>query len=99
MKERPICDLRGLKGVKRRKVDGYMIRKADEDYIRSVLENGCACVSAGDNGSINIWKTDAGVIRGEAMRFCFTIESKVFTSYVEVTEWADKWIKKIKRYV
>lgn len=89
-------NLVGLKGVRKRKVDGYMIREADKDYIKKILEKGCACVAANDNGSFNIWKTDSGIIRGEAMRLMCTLESKQFSTYEDAAEWAEIWLENIK---
>lgn len=92
MNKGAFCELVDLKGVKKRKTDGYLIKEAEEAYIKKTLEKGCACVAAGDNGSMNIWKTDAGVIRGEVMRNWHTLEERSFSDYSEVAEWAAKWI-------
>jgi hypothetical protein len=73
-KEKPICQLDGLPGVKRCKVDAYSINNTSD--IESTIELGYACTSAGDNGAINVWKDDAGIIRGELMRYCVTVEKK-----------------------
>ena len=51
-KEKPICQLEGLPGVKKCKVDAYWIN--DTSDIEPTLELGCACTSAGDNGAINV---------------------------------------------
>lgn len=96
MEERAICELQGLKGLKKRKIDGYLIKKADESYIKTILEKGCACVATDSYGSFNIWKTDAGIIRGEVMQYCRTFEKKRFSNYTEATEWAAKWLDRIK---
>jgi len=95
MEERAFCELGGLKGMKKRKVDGYLIKEADESYIRTILEKGCACTAAGSFGSLNIWKTDAGIIRGEAMQRWSSLDKKVFSNYAEATAWAAKWIDRI----
>lgn len=95
MKDIAFCDLVGLKGVRKRKVDGYLIKEAKTDYIKKILEKGGACVAAGDNGSLNVWKTDAGIVRGEAMRHCVTIESKRFSTYEEASEWVEIWLENI----
>ena len=95
MEERAFCELEGLKGIKKRKVDGYLIKEADEDYIKTILEKGCACTVAGSYGALNIWKTDAGIIRGEAMQRCCSLDKKVFLNYTEATAWATKWIDRI----
>lgn len=96
MKDIAFCDLVGLKGVRKRKIDGYLIKEAKTDYIKKILEKGGACVAAGDNGSFNVWKTDAGIIRGEAMRHCVTIESKRFSTYEEASEWVEIWLDNIQ---
>lgn len=72
----PICQLEGLPGVKKCKVDAYWIN--DTSDIEPTLELGFACTSAGDNGAINVWKDDAGMIQGELMRFCVKVEKKHF---------------------
>lgn len=99
MEQRAFCILEGLKGVKRHRVDGYLITEAEESYIKKTLENGNACVAAGDNGSLNIWKTDTGVIKGEVMRIWHTLEEKSFFSYAEVVIWANKWIDYIRNNI
>ena len=53
-KEKPICQLDGLPGVKRRKVDAYSINNTSD--IESTIELGYACTSAGDNGAMQKWK-------------------------------------------
>lgn len=95
MEEIAACELQGLKGLKKRKVDGFFIKVAEEAYIKTILDKGCACVAAGTYGSFNIWKTDAGIIRGEVMRCWCSLEKKRFSSYAEATEWAAKWIDRI----
>lgn len=40
MKPKAFCDLEGLQGVRKRKVDGYLIKEADKDYIRNILDKG-----------------------------------------------------------
>lgn len=92
-KEKPIYQLDGLPGVKRRKVDAYLIN--DTSDIEPTLELGYACTAAGDNGAINVWKDDAGIIRGELMRYCVTVEKKTFTSYVEVEKCVSDWLERI----
>ena len=82
-KEKPICQLDGLPGVKRRKVDAYSINNTSD------IE------SAGDNGAINVWKDDAGIIRGELMRYCVTVEKRTFTSYAEVEKCVSDWLERI----
>ena len=96
MKPKAFCDLEGLQGVRKRKVDGYLKKEADKDFIKNILEKGGACVAADDNGSFNIWKTDAGILRGEAMRRLCVLESTQFSTYEEATEWADVWLGRIK---
>jgi len=81
-KEKPICQLDGLPGVKRR-------------IIESTLELGYACTSAGDNGAINVWKDDAGIIRGELMRYCVTVEKRTFASYAELEKCISEWLEMI----
>lgn len=92
-KEKPICELEGLPGVKKRKIDAYPINNTSD--IEPTLELGCACTSAGDNGAINIWKDDAGIIRGKLMRYCVTVEERTFASYVEAEKCVSYWLKRI----
>lgn len=95
MEERAFCELQRLKGLKKRKIDGYLIKEADESYIKTILEKGCACVATGSYGSFNIWKTDAGIIRGDVMQHWCSLENKHFSNYAEATEWAAKWLDRI----
>lgn len=92
-KEKPICQLERLPGVKKHKVDAYHIN--DTSDIEPTLELGCACASAGDNGAINVWKDDAGIIRGELMRYCVTLESRSFSNYQEVEKCVSDWLELI----
>lgn len=92
-KEKPICQLEGLSGVKRPKVDAYFISNTGD--IESTLELGYACTSAGDNGAINVWKTDAGIIRGELMRYCVAVEKRTFVSYAEAEKCVSDWLERI----
>lgn len=91
--EKPICQLKGLPGVKRSKVDAYCINNTSD--IESTLELGYACTAAGDNGAINVWKDDAGIIRGELMKYCVTVEERTFASYVEVEKYVSDWLERI----
>lgn len=87
------CYLVALPGIRKRKIGACYIKEASENEIKNILEKGFACTSAGGNGAINIWKTDGGVIRGEAMRNCHSLDKKEFSSYTEVAKWAKQWIK------
>lgn len=95
MNERIFCDLIGLPGVRRRKVGAYAITEADASQIKTILESKHACTSADSYGAINIWKTDAGEIRGEAMRNNCSLEAQVFATYEKAAEWAQKWLIRI----
>lgn len=92
-KEKPICQLEGLPGVKRHKVDAYLIN--DTSDIEPTLELGYACTSAGYNGAINVWKDDSGIIRGELMRYCVIVEKRTFASYSEVEKCVSDWLERI----
>lgn len=92
-KEKPICQLRRLSGVKKCKIDAYLINNTND--IESTLELGYACTSAGDNGAINVWKDDAGIIRGELMRYSVTVEKRIFASYTDVEICVSDWLERI----
>ncbi|GAA6244378.1 hypothetical protein F030043B2_34200 [Bacteroides fragilis] len=92
-KEKPICQLEGLPGVKKCKVDAYWIN--DTSDIEPTLELGFACTSAGDNGAINVWKDDAGMIQGELMRFCVKVEKRTFSNYLEMEKCISEWLERI----
>lgn len=92
-KEKPICQLEGLPGVKKCKVDAYWIN--DTSDIEPTLELGCTCTFAGDNGAINVWKDDAGIIRGELTRYRVTIEKRTFAGYTEAEKCVADWIERI----
>ena len=72
-----------------------IIQNNDTSDIEPTLELGCACTSAGDNGAINVWKDDAGIIRGELMRYCVTIESRSFSNYPEAEKCVSDWLELI----
>lgn len=90
-KAKPICELEGLPGVKKHKIDAYWFE--DVDDIEATLELGCACTSAGDKGAINVWKDDAGIIRCELMRHCVTVEKRTFASYSEAEKCVNDWLE------
>ena len=92
-KEKPFCQLDGLPGVKRRKVDAYWIN--DTIDIEPTLELGYACTSSGNNGAINVWKDDTGMIRGELMRHLVVVEKRTFVSYEEVEKCVRDWLDRI----
>ena len=92
-KEKPIYQLDGLPGVKRRKVDAFSIYYSSD--IEATIELGYACTAAGDNGAINVWKDDAGIIRGELMRYCVNVEKRTFTSNAEVVKCVSDWLERI----
>ncbi|UWF79540.1 MAG: hypothetical protein [Bacteriophage sp.] len=92
-KEKPFCQLDGLPGVKRRKVDAYWTN--DTIDIEPTLELGYACTSSGNNGAINVWKDDTGMIRGELMRHLVVVEKRTFVSYEEVEKCVRDWLNRI----
>jgi len=92
-KEKPFCQLDGLPEVKRRKVDAYWIN--DTIDIEPTLELGYACTSSGNNGAINVWKDDTGMIRGELMRHLVVVEKRTFVSYEEVEKCVRDWLDRI----
>lgn len=92
-KEKPFCQLKGLPGVKKCKVYAYWIN--DTSDIEPTLELGYACTSAGDNGAINVWKDDAGIIRGELERYCVSIEKRTFANYAEAEKCVNDWLERI----
>ena len=73
-KEKPFCQLKKIPGVEKYKVDAYWIN--DTSDIEPTLELGYACTSSGNNGAINIWKDDTGMIRSELMRHLVVVEKK-----------------------
>lgn len=92
-KEKPFCQLKKLPGVKKYKVDAYWIN--DTSDIEPTLELGYACTSSGNNGAINIWKDDTGMIRSELMRHLVVVEKRTFVSYAEVEKCVSDWLKRI----
>lgn len=92
-KEKPICQLEGLPGVKRDKIDAYWFK--DINDIEATLELGYACTSSGNNGAINVWKDDTGMIRGELMRHLVVVEKRTFVSYAEVEKCVSDWLERI----
>ena len=73
-KEKPFCQLKKIPGVEKYKVDAYWIN--DTSDIEPTLELGYACTSSGNNGAINIWKDDTGMIRSELMRHLVVVKKK-----------------------
>ncbi len=92
-KGKPFCQLKKLPGVKKYKVDAYWIN--DTSDIEPTLELGYACTSSGNNGAINVWKDDTGMIRGELMRHLIVVEKRTFVSYAEVEKCVSDWLERI----
>ena len=86
--------LRNLKGISVEEIECEFITKLSE--IKNILENGKACTTAGDNGAINIWKDDTGLIRCESMAYYRSLDTKEFENLEDVEKWAKKWIRKIR---
>lgn len=91
--EKPLYQLNRLPGIKKRNIDAYWIN--DTSDIEPILELGFACTCAGHNGAINVWKTDAGIIRGHLMRYCVVVEKRVFSDYPEAKKCVSDWIGRI----
>jgi hypothetical protein len=53
--------LTGLEGISKETIDADFIDKASQ-IKTSVFNEGRAFTSAGDNGAINIWRDDEGLI-------------------------------------
>lgn len=93
-RERPCGVLKWLPGVKINEIDAYYINHTSD--IEPILELGCACTAAGSRGAINVWKDDAGVIRGELMCMRETIEKRTFGCYAEAEKCVSDWLERIK---
>lgn len=93
-RESPCGLLTGLPGVKRNEIDAYYINHTSD--IEPVLEQGYACTAAGSSGAINVWKDDAGIIRGELMRRCISVEKRIFADYAEAEKYVGYWLERIK---
>lgn len=85
--------LSGLKGTNGQNIECIFIEKAS--HIKSIIKKGLAATAAGSNGAINIYKDDAGNIRCEAMRYCATIDEKLFANIDDAIVWVDEWLPKI----
>lgn len=93
-KDEVFCELAGLPG-RERKTEAVLITEASAARIRRIIESGRACTSAGDNGAVNIWRTDKGALRGEAMKRMRSLERVAFTDYHGAAEWLAEWLEKI----
>lgn len=83
-----MAKLTGLEGTNGRDIDCLFIEKGSD--IKVILNNCYAATTAGNNGALNIYKDDEDNIRCEAMRFCNTLEKKVFKSFQPAINWVDK---------
>ncbi len=86
--------LTGLEGVKQKTVECKLFTKVGE--LKKIIESGFAATTADTNGAINIWMDDNNILRGEALRNFYTINSATFKSFSELKVWAKEWITKIK---
>lgn len=70
--------------------------KNAEGIKKSVMKNGGAYTTAGDNGAINIWIDNNGIIRGELMRRFVTVDSKQWDFMRDAKPVIDNWINDIR---
>lgn len=86
--------LKNLPDVAQPEVECVHFRKANE--VEAIINDGLAATAAGGNGAINVWRDDFGNIRCESMRFCITLDTKVFESInAAALKWIRKWLKEI----
>jgi hypothetical protein len=84
--------LRGLPGT-----DGS---ERECDLVRTVtaafrsLRRGRPAAFAADNGAINVWRDDAGTLRGERYFYTAVRESKKFSSLKKLAVWLKRAIRK-----
>jgi len=88
-----MATLERLKGTDGRQINCLFIQIGSE--IEVILRNSLAATSAGDNGALNVWKDDDGFIRCESMRYCRSIEEKIFKTIQPAIKWVDKWLPQI----
>jgi hypothetical protein len=86
-------ELAGLKGLKKT-IKAVFIKKGEE--ICKVMEAGHGATAADQNGAINVYRADDGLIRCEAMKFQQIIEQKSYKTAGPAINWANKWLKLIK---
>lgn len=91
---KPNLELKGLPGINKKIIHAVYFKRTDK--ILTILSNEMAATVSGDNGAINIWIDDSGGIRCEAMKFCKSLEYKIFRDIEKVKVWAKEWLKKIK---
>lgn len=87
--------MEGLEGVSRGgKRKALYIRHATD--VELILSLGLCATDAGDNGAINVWEDDKGVIRCEAMRHFSVLDKKNFHNVRKSFAWVRKWMRKIR---
>lgn len=86
-------ELINLKGVSR-PVECEVIKNTAQ--IEAILESGKAGTVAHDNGAINIWKDNDGLIRCDAMRLRVSFASGRYSDIAHVNDWYKMHIKQIK---
>ncbi len=87
-------NLVGLEGTNGREMEAVFIKKPSD--IRKILRAGKGATTADDNGAINIWRDDEGMIRCDAMAYMRSLEKKKYKTLTEAEKWVAKWLNKIR---
>ena len=89
----PNCDvheLHRLPGVKAERVKGTLA-KTPTGFL-AALQEYRACSDVGDNGSVIVYRDDAGAYRCAFMQWKVTKESQTYTSKAKVRAWLKEWL-------
>jgi hypothetical protein len=62
-----------------------------------IIEAGKGAWTAGENGSLTVWRDRKGILRGELGRFLRTIESAKFEDFKTLSAWLKPRLEEIRR--
>ena len=60
-----------------------------------IIRSGYIATTAGDNGAMNAWRDDDGVLRAYFCRRMITIEDRTFKTVKEFRGWMKIWLPKL----
>jgi len=62
----------------------------------NILRQGFAATAADDNGALNVWADNDGKYRVEAQRHYSTLDSRIYSTQLQLRRWLKRWLRVIK---
>lgn len=86
-----------LKGIKKKKVGGMIVRR-NVTAIISGLRKYRVCAAAGDEGCITVWRRDDGDIGADFQRYMVPRDEQVFKCVAALKPWIKKLLPRVEMY-